>query len=144
MSTYSIDVLRGLTFTKVARDAPLPQPAKSHHGYPREGSDRITFFIEDRPMYTFHHEPDCCESVTIESIVGDLSDLENSPILLAEATTQTSCTEDGDSITYTFYKFATAKGYVDVRWIGESNGYYSEDVDLFDHTSNNTVYFSEL
>lgn len=39
-----------------------------------------------------------------------------------------------ESGTWTFYKFATAKGYVTVRWLGESNGYYGEDVSFCDVT----------
>ena len=67
-------------------------------------------------------------SVHIESIVGDLSDLVGVPLLVASEDSLNY--DQGESCTATFYKFATVKGYVDVRWFGTSNGYYSERVDL--------------
>jgi hypothetical protein len=82
--------------------------------------------------FVFFHAQDCCESVSIEDVCGDLEDLVGEPLLLAEEVSGATepDVEHSESYTYTFYKFATRKGYVDVRWLGESNGYYSEGVSL--------------
>ena len=111
--------LRGKTFHKVERTT-----------YDRE--DAIKFHREDGSFYLLTHVQDCCESVTIESITGDLADLEGTLILLAEeSSNHIEGSEEHDSETWTFYKLATIKGYVDIRWHGFSNGYYSEAVDFF-------------
>lgn len=85
--------------------------------------------------YRQQHNQDCCESVGIEDICGDLADVINSPIVLAEESTSQEnpkvkeyCSDN--SFTWTFYKLSTIKGPVTVRWYGESNGYYSEGVNL--------------
>lgn len=107
------------------------------------GDDEVVFQLEDGSGYRLYHEQDCCENVYIESIVGDLSDLVGEPILRAEeSTNQKFVYGDGwvnDSGTWTFYKFATRKGYVDIRWFGESNGYYSESVDFEEFSSLNKL-----
>ncbi len=69
--------------------------------------------------------------MSIEDIIGQLSDLENSPITLAEVVTNSKDNSKGStSFTWTFYKFATVKGYVTIRWYGSSTGYYSESVNM--------------
>jgi hypothetical protein len=94
--------------------------------------DEIVFKTIDGETYRMYHQQDCCESVSVESIVGELEDLVGSEILIAEeAVGETPADfEDNhyESYTWTFYKFATRKGYVDIRWFGSSNGYYSESV----------------
>ncbi len=77
----------------------------------------------------FYHEQDCCENVSIKDIVGELGHLTCRPILLAEETSNRA-EESGDSVTWTFYKFATVSGAVTVSWYGASNGYYSESVSV--------------
>lgn len=97
--------------------------------------DELLFTTTDGEKFRLYHSQDCCEFVSIESIVGDLSDLIGEPMLVAECNSGETPSDykfnyEPDSYTWTFYKFATRKGYVDVRWLGESNGYYSESVDF--------------
>ena len=95
--------------------------------------DEVVFETVDGERYRMYHEQDCCESVTLEDVVGDLEDLVGSEILIAEEVDGETPVDhkfdyEPDSYTWTFYKFATRKGYVDLRWFGQSNGYYSESV----------------
>ena len=95
----------------------------------------LDFYAITGEHFNLSHDQDCCESVWIESIDGSLSNLEGSPILRAD---EKSCDYEGsdESCTATFYTFATSKGYVDIRFNGESNGYYSESVNF--HSDNHT------
>lgn len=102
-----------------------------------ENDEELYFYTEDADTYVLYHSQDCCEHVVIEDICGDLDDLIGSPILLAEEigggagneNDDTDAPYDGcESWTWTFYKIATNKGAVTIRWFGTSNGYYSESV----------------
>jgi len=95
------------------------------------GDDMMIFTANDGKKFTFYHGQDCCESVSINDVIGDLSDLVGSPIVQAEEVAMDDPeTECAESYTWTFYKFATVRGSVTVRWLGTSNGYYSEGVDF--------------
>ncbi len=97
-----------------------------------KGSERITLVCDDGSMYAMFHEQDCCENVVVEDVCGDVDDLIGRPIVKAEESTSNDRIggESDDSWTWTFYHLATAHGYVTIRWLGESNGYYGEEVEF--------------
>lgn len=120
MKECNVKVLVGKTLSECKRSSYI-----SHR-------DVIMFKTSDGLGWAMYHQQECCESVRIEDINGDLSDLVGTPILVAEKVSshEDSTEDDWDSKTWTFYKFATVKGYVTIRWFGTSNGYYSEGVDF--------------
>lgn len=125
MSYYDWD---GAEFSEL-----LGKTIASIEGMEVDDNDVITFITDDGNEYKMYHAQDCCESVYIESVVGDVQDLIGEPILVAEEVSKSGMEDPddwSDSCTWTFYKVATRKGYVDLRWYGSSNGYYSESVDF--------------
>lgn len=101
------------------------------------GDEVITITLTDKSKFILYHGQDCCEVVSVEDIVGDLKDLIGTPLTMAEEVTNDETFDDSrinykyiESFTWTFYKLATNRGYVTIRWFGRSNGYYSESVDF--------------
>ena len=95
----------------------------------RQNGDReIIFRTNDGRRFSMHHSQDCCENVYIESVAGDLGDLVGVPIMIAEEVYE----EPVATLGWTFYKFATQKGYVTIRWCGSSNGDYSVRVNVYE------------
>lgn len=98
------------------------------------GSDHIYFRFSDNTYMEMYHIQSCCENVELVDIVGDVDDLINAEILGAELVESINDGNPKDkydySYTWSFYKFRTHKGYVDLRWYGSSNDYYSESVDI--------------
>lgn len=96
-----------------------------------KSKDEIVFTFNNGETYRMYHEQDCCEHVYIKDINGDLADIMNSPILYADETSNSTENIDiCESSTWTFYRIGTIKGTVVISWLGESNGYYSESVEV--------------
>lgn len=93
----------------------------------------LVFTTNDKRIFKLYHRQECCEDVSIDDIVGNLKHLVGEPILMAEKVSnveQPPLNKNENSYTWTFYKFATIKGYVTIKWYGTSSGYYSEKVNF--------------
>jgi len=103
-----------------------------------KGSGEIVFTLDNGWRVVFYHSQQCCESVEVEDVCGNPADLVGSPLLMAECVTNEADIPNlpepqsswSEVVQWTFYKFATVEGYVTVRWMGESNGYYGTDVEM--------------
>jgi hypothetical protein len=104
-----------------------------------QGSDVILFECNDGKQFKMDHDQDCCESVSVEDVVGDVNDLIGFPIVSYEESSNSDNPPPNnsynESYTWTFYKFQSTRGHVTIRWFGSSNGYYSEHVNVCEVTS---------
>lgn len=122
----NVEVLKGKTLKNVFFI--YNQVVSSDHD--DDPFDFIVFQVSENESYLMYHEQDCCESVYIEDVCGDIENLKESPILIAEERSngKDELDEEDRTVLWTFYEFATIKGSVTIRWYGSSNGYYSERV----------------
>ena len=97
------------------------------------GSKEVHFSCKSGKLFRMYHQQDCCESVELADVVGEVSDLVNGkPINLAEQVSNNNppFSVDVDSYTWTFYNIQAGGCMVTLRWLGTSNGYYSESVNF--------------
>jgi len=117
--------LKGKTITKIVGLKP--------------GSYDVKFYCSDGTRYQMYPDDDsflygnaCWTDIT--DVNGDVESLIGNEILIAEE--RRSEKKGGhmggnrwdDPEVWTFYTLATVKGYVDIRWYGTHNGYYSAEV----------------
>lgn len=98
----------------------------------KEGDKTARFYCADGSVLTLMHRQDCCESVTLRDVVGDLSDLVGPVVEATETTAEGEPSPYIESRTWTYYRVSCAgRGTVTLAWEGTSNGYYSEAVEAF-------------
>ena len=100
----------------------------------KKHSDEVTIKFTDGTCLKFYHQQDCCETVLLEDFDATPEDLVNANIISIEervSRNEIKPLNDWDeSYTWTFYIIKTSKFTMSMRWYGESNGWYSETVDI--------------
>lgn len=90
----------------------------------------VTLKLDDKSELEFYHEQSCCENVWLEDFEFSGKSIVGSKILDVVLVSENQDDTEWGTMTWTFYKIQTDKGELFMRWCGESNGYYSEDVDI--------------
>ena len=101
-------------------------------------NEQIILTTESGRRIIIYHDQDCCEHVRIEDTEGNWHDLIGKVIVEAaqdEVQYGEPPPKYPDSWTRTTLTFRVNDATVISRWIGESNGYYSESVDIEDVTA---------
>ena len=119
-SAIPLEQLQGMTITVVVYD---------------EQNESLLIHLNTHVLEMIHHQ-DCCETVYLADVVGSFEDLIGYP-LLEVSESIVSIPAEYESATASYYNFKTVKASVQLRWVGESNGYYSETIDCFLYPTSN-------
>lgn len=93
-------------------------------------NDLLVIEFTDSSELHFYHEQDCCEAVWLEQINDDLDAFDYAVVTSFEEKEIECGGDDYGTYTATFYTMKTSAGYLDFNFRGESNGYYSEGIDI--------------
>jgi hypothetical protein len=96
-------------------------------------SDEVILVCDDETRYRMFHNQQCCEEVCLLDVCGDLNDVIGRPIELADEAKSDTVDPSEKKRSYaewTFYRLATVKGYVTMRWFGATDSSYSLDVEF--------------
>ena len=110
-STSKFEQIQGMTITAVVY---------------KETDESLLIHLNTHVLEMIHHQ-ECCETVYLADVVGSFEDLIGHPLLEVSESIVGITTES----TASYYNFKTVKASVQLRWVGESNGYYSETVDCY-------------
>ena len=113
-STSKFEQIQGMTITAVVY---------------KETNESLLIHLNTHVLEMIHHQ-ECCETVYLAEVVGSFEDLIGYPLLEVSESIVDISTEDMSS-TASYYNFRTVKASVQLRWLGESSGYYSETVDCY-------------
>jgi len=91
--------------------------------------------VTNQTTYKLYHHQDCCESVLVENVIGDEKDILNEEIIFAEEDAGANDPDwydehYNDSHTWTKYVLKTKNASLKFWFLGESNGYYNENVSI--------------
>ena len=111
----------------------------------KKHSDEVTIKFTDGSCLKFYHRQDCCETILLEDFDATPEDLVSAKIISIEERISRSNENEikplntcDESYTWSFYVIKTSKFTMTMRWYGESNGWYSETVDIdYLHYDNN-------
>ena len=99
----------------------------------QEDNDEV-FIRTNDGTYKLYHQQDCCEHVRIYNVIGNVADIIGEVVFAEEdagANDPDWYKEDyHDSHTWTKYVLKTENASLEFWFLGESNGYYSENISI--------------